>query len=176
MYAQLTLLFLELHLCCSRYGDLLELIHLNDLNYQKYCKAEYVQRHVQKWKDEISYLNWGKDKNSWGERGVEGKKMGVKLFFFVFLGGGALLSQAKRIDFCTTQHQGEFPIGLYKSRLDSTKSSVTFGTSMQSSSRSAVGRPTGNDVSGHYKRHSFLSSFSFFLSSTFLKTRAWTKN
>ena len=44
--AQLNLLFLELHLCSRRYGDLLELIHLNDLNYQKYRKAEYVQRRV----------------------------------------------------------------------------------------------------------------------------------
>ena len=46
MFGQLNLLFLELYLCCSRYGDLLELIHLNDLNYQKYSKVEYVQRCV----------------------------------------------------------------------------------------------------------------------------------
>ena len=44
MYAQLNLLFLELYFCCSRYSDLLELIHLNDLNYQKYHKAEYDQQ------------------------------------------------------------------------------------------------------------------------------------
>ena len=34
----------------------------------------------------------------------------------------------------------------------------TFGTSGRHSSRSAFGRLTGNDVSGHYKRH-----YSFFL-------------
>ena len=32
-----------------------------------------------------------------------------------------------------------------------------FGTSSRRSSRSAFGRSTGNDVSGHYKRHYFLS-------------------
>jgi len=39
-----------------------------------------------------------------------------------------------------------------------------FGTSVRRSSRSAFGRSTGNDVSGHYKRHYFLffSFFSFF--------------
>ena len=36
-----------------------------------------------------------------------------------------------------------------------------FGTSVRRSSRSAFGRLTGNDVSGHYKRHYFLF-FSFF--------------
>ena len=46
VYAQLNLLFLELYLCCSRYCGLLKLFHLNDLNYQKYCKAEYVRCHV----------------------------------------------------------------------------------------------------------------------------------
>ena len=46
MYDQLYLLFLESYLCSSRYGDLLELIPLNDLNLQKYCKAEYVLRRV----------------------------------------------------------------------------------------------------------------------------------
>ena len=34
------------------------------------------------------------------------------------------------------------------------------GTSVRCSNRSAFGRSTGNDVSGHYKRHSF---FFFFL-------------
>ena len=47
------------------------------------------------------------------------------------------------------------------------------GTSVRRSSRSAFRRLTGNDVSGHYKRHYFLSFFSFFFlffspSSTFL--------
>ena len=46
------------------------------------------------------------------------------------------------------------------------------GTSVRRSSRSAFGRSTGNDVSGHYKRHYFLFFFLFFLfsspSSTFL--------
>ena len=32
----------------------------------------------------------------------------------------------------------------------------SFGTSVRRSSRSAFGRSTGNDVSGHYKRHYFL--------------------
>ena len=36
-----------------------------------------------------------------------------------------------------------------------------FGTSVRRSSRSAFGRSTGNDVSGHYKRHYFFSFFSF---------------
>ena len=49
---------------------------------------------------------------------------------------------------------------------------MDFGTSVWRSSRSAFGRPTGNDVSGHYKRHCFLFFFSFFFflfpSSTFL--------
>ena len=35
------------------------------------------------------------------------------------------------------------------------------GTSVQCSSRSAFGRPTGNDVSGHYERHFFLFHFPF---------------
>ena len=43
---------------------------------------------------------------------------------------------------------------------------LIFGTSVRRSSRSAFGRPTGNNVSGHYKRHYFLSFF--FPSSTFL--------
>ena len=38
----------------------------------------------------------------------------------------------------------------------------TIGTSVRRSSRSAFGRSTGNDVSGHYKRHYFLFSFLFF--------------
>ena len=43
------------------------------------------------------------------------------------------------------------------------------GTSVRRSSRSAFGRSTGNDVSGHYKRHYFLFSFFFSSpSSTFL--------
>ena len=37
-----------------------------------------------------------------------------------------------------------------------------FGTSVRRSSRSAVGRSTGNDVSGHYKRLSFLFSVVYF--------------
>ena len=37
-----------------------------------------------------------------------------------------------------------------------------FGTSVRRSSRSAFGRSTGNDVSGHYKRHYFLFLFFFF--------------
>ena len=39
-----------------------------------------------------------------------------------------------------------------------------FGTSVRRSSRSAFGRSTGNDVSGHYKRHYFLFSFFLFFS------------
>ena len=38
----------------------------------------------------------------------------------------------------------------------------TIGTSVRRSSRSAFGRPTGNDVSGHYKRHYFLYFFFLF--------------
>ena len=37
-----------------------------------------------------------------------------------------------------------------------------FGTSVQRSSRSAFGGSTGNDVSGHYKHHYFLSFLFFF--------------
>ena len=35
----------------------------------------------------------------------------------------------------------------------------SFGTSVRRSSRSALGRSTGNDISGHCKRHYFLSFF-----------------
>ena len=51
---------------------------------------------------------------------------------------------------------------------------LVIGMSVRRSSRSAFGRSTGNDVSGHYKRHYllslFFSFFSFFFSpsSTFL--------
>ena len=41
---------------------------------------------------------------------------------------------------------------------------ATFGTSVRCSSRSAFGRLTGNNVSGHYKRHYFPFLFSFFFS------------
>ena len=41
------------------------------------------------------------------------------------------------------------------------------GTSVRRSSRSAFGRLTGNDVSGHYKRHYFLSFFFFLFFSFF---------
>ena len=41
------------------------------------------------------------------------------------------------------------------------RDSMTFGTSVRRSSRSAFGRSTGNDVSGHYKRHYFLFFFFF---------------
>ena len=37
-----------------------------------------------------------------------------------------------------------------------------FGTSVWRSSRSTFGRSTGNDVSGHYKRHYFSPIFSIF--------------
>ena len=40
------------------------------------------------------------------------------------------------------------------------------GMSVRCSSRSVFGRSTGNDVSGHYKRHYFFSIF-FFSSSIF---------
>ena len=39
---------------------------------------------------------------------------------------------------------------------------ATIGTSVRRSSRSAFGRSTGNDVSGHYKRHYFLFSVVYF--------------
>ena len=50
---------------------------------------------------------------------------------------------------------------------------AAIGTSVRRSRRSAFGRLTGNDVSGHYKRHYFLFLFFFFFfffspSSTFL--------
>ena len=44
-----------------------------------------------------------------------------------------------------------------------TGESWNIGTSVRRSSRSAFGRSTGNDVSGHYKRHYFLSFFPFLL-------------
>ena len=45
---------------------------------------------------------------------------------------------------------------------------VIIGASVRRTSRSAFGRSTGNDVSGHYKRHYFLFSFFSSPSSTFL--------
>ena len=54
-------------------------------------------------------------------------------------------------------------------QLYSRSEGLEIGTSVWRSSRSAFGRSTGNDVSGHYKRHYFLFSFLFSsLSSTFL--------
>ena len=49
------------------------------------------------------------------------------------------------------------------------QSFLEIGTSVRRSSRSAFGRLTGNDVSGHYKHHYFLFSFlfSFFFSFLF---------
>ena len=48
---------------------------------------------------------------------------------------------------------------------------LKIGTSVRRSSRSAFGQLTGNDVSGNYKRHYFLSFFFFFKlrSSSFYK-------
>ena len=49
------------------------------------------------------------------------------------------------------------------SRPTITEKSVYIGASVRRSSRSAFGRSTGNDVSGHYKRHYFLFLFFFIL-------------
>ena len=48
---------------------------------------------------------------------------------------------------------------------------LRIGMSVRRSSRSAFGRSTGNDVSGHYKRHYFLFSFSFFFSVVYFSHR-----
>ena len=122
--------------------------------------------------------------SGWLDGWIAGRSDGrttVIILLFSQAGAWAWAELGKSLD--TTVIQQRIPIKLNK--FDNIKIqgvftcnftsllSILIGTSGRRSSRSAFGRSTGNDVSGHYKRHYFLF-FLFFLFS-FLRRELFSK-
>ena len=99
----------------------------------------------------------------------------TKLFFLKYLGSGKLVFQTNffvetvcLLEYIKMYKQSKKIMNILSMNIKTPlkkpkitgKSHVIIGMSVRHSSRSAFGRSTGNNISGHYKRHYFLL-FSF---------------